>query len=81
VGFGYGRYGGGRFYYRPGYYGWYGTSPLYYNTCYNPLYVTSPAPLQVYLVPAEFAGAAPGTVIQYGGVSYVIGSNGTMTPS
>jgi len=77
----YGRGWGGGFYrpYRSGYYGWYGYSPVYAGTYYQQSYPSGPAPGQAYLVPAAFAGAAPGTVIQFGGYSYLIGANGTMT--
>jgi hypothetical protein len=65
--------------YRLGYYGCYGYSPLYVGTSYQQPYPSGPVSGQVYLVPAAFASAALGTVIQFGGYSYVIGSNGTMT--
>jgi len=34
---------------------------------------------QRYQLPAQFAGAAPGSVVSYGGASYLIGNDGTMT--
>jgi hypothetical protein len=38
-----------------------------------------PIPGQSYQVPAEYAGYAPGSVINYGGYSYILGGDGTMT--
>ena len=71
--------------YRPGYRGYYGSgisigiSPGYVGTYYQQPYLSGPVPGQLYLVPAAFFGAVPGTLIQYGGYTYVIGSGGTMT--
>ncbi len=81
AGWGLGRGWGGGFYrpYRYGYYGYYGYTPVYAGTYYQQPYPGAPVAGQVYLVPAAFAGAAPGTVIQYCGYSYVIGASGTMT--
>lgn len=33
---------------------------------------------QAYLIPAQFAGYAPGSIVNYAGYNYVIQNNGTM---
>jgi hypothetical protein len=40
----------------------------------------APIPGQSYQIPAGFEGSAPGTVINYGGYSYLIQPGGTMQP-
>jgi len=33
-----------------------------------------------YQIPAQFAGSAPGTTVNYGGANYVINNDNTMSP-
>jgi len=43
-------------------------------------YPQQPAAAQRYQLPAQYAGTAPGTTIAYGGASYVVNPDGTMSP-
>jgi len=43
-----------------------------------PTYVQTTA--QRYYVPAEYAGTPAGSVINYGGINYVVNGDGTMSP-
>jgi hypothetical protein len=66
------------------------TQPIYnnqvqprdYRLMNTPSYPRQPASTvaQRYVVPPEFAGWPQGSTINYGGVSYVIGNDGTMSP-
>jgi hypothetical protein len=51
--------------------------PYYYQQPQQP--VSGPALAQRYQLPAQFGGAAPGSVVSYGGANYLVGNDGTMS--